>query len=43
MVGKYANQRGYEKGKELLQKILDRKKQETGGKLRHSVEYYILL
>lgn len=40
LLGTYTNQRGYDKAKELLQKILDRKKKETGGKLKHDIVYY---
>lgn len=42
LVGTYSNQRGYDKAKELLQQILDRKAKEAGGmkKLKHDIVYY---
>lgn len=30
----------YEKAAEIVKKVFDRKKKETGGKLKHSIEYY---
>jgi hypothetical protein len=42
IVGDKLNPKNYKSALEVLTKLLDRKKKESGGKLKHSVEYYAL-